>query len=59
MKEEYMENVKTSLKRISDFLSDKPWFAGNEVIQPSECNRVIANYRNSILLKTLFTDHLC
>ena len=32
MKEDYFKNVKTTLKRVSDFLGDKPWFVGKEVM---------------------------
>ena len=29
---DYVKNVKTKIKNFSDFLGDKPWFIGNEVL---------------------------
>lgn len=30
-KEEYAESLKKTLKMLSDFLGDKPWFVGDQV----------------------------
>lgn len=31
MKDDYLKNVVSSLKRFSDYLGEKTWFAGNDV----------------------------
>ncbi len=57
LKADYLKNVQRKIKRFSDFLGDKQWFAGSEVSSIDIQNVYIIS--DQLMMDACCYDHYC